>query len=153
MKKDLQTVKRRFDWVTASGMVLFGVIVILEIIVAVSVPLLVRQEGLFAEDILKAQLKADFDMMREHIFYVSNQASDDDIKSEISLLSANANNLADYLREQADMLETPELLELIDRVKRMDAIVEQGFQGKSMTGKIQLDTSKFITGLAKPSME
>ncbi len=153
MKKELLTVKRRFDWVTACGLVLFVVIVVLELTVAIGVPLLVRKEGVFAEDIMRTQLKTDFDGMRRHINNVAAQASNENVKSEVALLSTNANNLADYLRTHANQLNSAELLEIIDRVKRINAIVSYGAKGTPMTEKITLDTSKFITGLANAPRE
>lgn len=153
MKKYIQTVKRRYDWVTACGLVIFTATLILEIITAVSVPVIIRREGLFAEEIMKTELTRAFDAMRRRITSVMEKTSDEAIKSELMLISSNANFLADYLREHLEYMTSEELIVVTDRVKRMDTLVLRNAAGNAATGRLTLDTSGFIRQLTTPTEE
>ena len=153
MKKYIQTVKRRYDWVTACGLVIFTATLILEIITAVSVPVIIRREGLFAEEIMRTELTRAFDAMRRRITSVMEKTSDEAIKSELMLISSNANFLADYLREHLEYMTSEELIVVTDRVKRMDTLVLRNAAGNAATGRLTLDTSGFIRQLTTPTEE
>ena len=153
MKKYIQTVKRRYDWVTACGLVIFTATLILEIITAVSVPVIIRREGLFAEEIMKTELTRAFDAMRRRITSVMEKTSDEAIKSELMLISSNANFLAEYLREHLEYMTSEELIVVTDRVKRMDTLVLRNAAGNAATGRLTLDTSGFIRQLTTPTEE
>lgn len=149
MNKNLITVRRRFDWVTASGMVLFFFIVIAELCVAVGLPLLVRRQEILATGILRSRMFMVFDMMREKLFYMSTTVGNEDSKNELALVSANANIFADYLRANASKLNAEELNEIFDRIKRMQNILQMNIDGQISTAKIELDPSGYLSRLAE----
>ena len=148
MDKNLITVRRRFDWVTASGMVLFAFIVAAELCVAIGLPLLVRRQEILATGILRSRMFMMFDMMREKLFYMSTTGGDEDSKNELSLVSVNANIFADYLRTHAAKLNAEELNEIFDRIKRMQNILQMNMEGQISTKKIELDPSGYLLQLA-----
>ncbi len=151
-KKKLETVKRRFDWVTACGMLFFAAILVGELVVAVGVPLLVRREGVMAAKVTKVSTLEEFDARRRAFENLSESLGNETARYEASLAYGTLNMLADYLRPNADFMSTAQFNQVRQRLLQFRTIQNVLSKNQPFSERLDLDTSGVIARLAAPGL-
>lgn len=149
VKNNFQTVKRRTDWVTLLGMVLFVAIVIGEVAVAIGVPLLVREEGVMAGKVTKLTTLELFDGTRSRCEDITKKAGSSLNKSEVAVIWEPLNILADYLREQVNTMSTRQFVAVQERVRKLRGFLNPLEKGKPYSERIELSTAAYLKKLSE----
>ena len=152
MKRDMMTARFKRDYVACMAVVLFFAIIVAEVSIAVWIPLQMRHDSLWAEQIVRLRLLSRFDWMR---------LSTSSLKSDVALTMAEAeaieaqlNLIAVYLNNnnQGRDLSPEQILELkevLDEIDRQWAKIKRGNPyGKAL----KLNTDQYIKNIAEGSI-
>jgi len=144
------------NYVAVFAFFLFFLMIVSELVLALSIPAFVRREDAFANEIRKRRMILRFDHARHICREI--QENSEIIAMEKKLLSDNLNYLAIYLRKEASKLT-------VDEVNTLDPLITQMYKfagrlksGKSFSSENRLDSSKYLDKLvqkvsdAKPQM-
>ncbi len=149
MKKNLLTVKRRTDWVTLLGMTLFAVIVAGEVAVAIGVPLLVRAEGVMAAKVTKLTTLELFDGARSICERITKQSRIPLVRGEAGVIWEALNILADYMRDQVNLMSTRQFVMVQDRIKPLRGMLIPLQNDKPYSERIELSTAAYLKKLSE----
>ncbi len=151
MRKDMMTARFKRDYVTYFAVITFLLIIMLEVFVAVWIPLRIRKDRLYDNLVIRIQTIRSFDTNRNNLRKLIKASEDEKIIAEAQLLIEEMNQLAIYLNinDNNEKL-SPEQVEIIS--KELDSIKKQYYRllkGTAVTVSIELDTSKAIKNLAE----
>ncbi len=151
MKRDMMTARFKRDYVAYMAVVLFFAIILAEVTIAVWIPLQMRHDSLWADQILRLRMLSRFDWMRQS---TSSFKSDDALTmSEADAIEAQLNLVAVYLNNNnqgRDLSpdQVKELKTVLDTIDRQWARIKRGNPyGKAL----KLDTSSYIEKIAEGS--
>lgn len=152
MKRDMMTARFKRDYVAYMAVLLFFAIIVAEISIAVWIPLQMRHDSLWAEQIVRLRMLSRFDWMRQSTS--SFKSSDALTMSEADAIEAQLNLIAVYLNNNnqgrdLSAEQVQELKAVLDEIDRQWAKIKRGNPyGKAL----QLNTGKYIKSIAEGSI-
>ena len=104
--KQIRSANFKRNTLTVAAVILFGLIVLSEIALAISIPWYLTGENAMAREVLQINLRDSFDRSRR----IANESKiKDEIKqTEMRLVRWSLDSMADYLRQHTENLNTEE---------------------------------------------
>ena len=148
-KKIIQSAAFKRNTLTIVAITLFGLIVLSEIALAVSIPWYLQREDTMALEVIRLDLRSSFDHARD----AAGALGRNEVKNaELRLIRWSLDGMADYLRLYATSLSAEELKSLHATVQNMLQTATK-IRKKSISGELRLDTSFYINSLVPPETE
>ena len=143
-KEQIQSAAFKRNTLTVVAVILFGMIVLSEIALAISIPWYLQRENTMAEEVLRLSLRSTYDSARG--VSGSRKGRDEVRLAELSLTRWALDSMADYLREYASRLNKEELKNIQTVVSGLDKIARR-LQESSYSREQRLDTAFYINSL------
>ena len=147
------TANYRRNYVAFLAVALFFLIVAGEIILATSIPLLMRNENLMSEEAARNDLLLNFDRTRARckaITGLNQQKQEDSIILMEKQLIANAlDRFTRYMREEGNRLTPEEVKQISIVVDTLYKAADRLARGESFSKANRLDTGKYINSMLK----
>ncbi len=144
----LFSAKFKRDYVAYLAVVLFLVIVICEVTMAVSLPVLVRQKDLWDQQAGKQEMTKYFDHIREGMRDITEGSKNDRIVGEAGLVVIALDEMAIYLHDNADFMERPQMEMIRGELDRISAFKNRYENTKkSYSSQQELNSSDFLKKL------
>ena len=126
---------------------LFTLMIVAELLLALSIPRFVQRENAYAGEIRKREMLMLFDTTRT----VCNDIKEtsDTIKLEKKLLLDTLDYLAIYLRKESDRLTPEDVDKLSPQIVEMYKIAARLEKGESFSKENQLDSTAYLNSLIK----
>lgn len=142
MDRTLFTAKFKRDYVAASAVVIFFLIVLSEFTLAIGIPGYLLKSDIWALQIQRQNLIEKFDGLRNSVAKakIKDTAADEECK----LVGWTLNMMANYLRLSRDRLDSAQISELNADLISLQQVIGRLSQNKPYSGKIDLDTANFI---------
>lgn len=145
------TANYRRNYVAFLAVLLFFLIVAGEILLAVAIPVAMRNENLMADEANRIDVLLQFDYTRTICSNISgkNAKGEDDavLQMEKQLLSDALDNFARYMREEGDNLTPQEVKEISTVLRELYIVALQLKEGKRFSKENRINTSSYINGL------
>lgn len=120
-KKVILAAKFKRDYITFVAVGLFILMVVSELVVAVSIPILINYTNVYAEQETRHALISTFDDVRMLSYVTSNPNGF--LNQEVGLIRWDLDLLADVLRKDAREMSIDEVEELLMDIRRYGAIL------------------------------
>ena len=143
-KEQIQSAAFKRNTLTVIAVILFGMIVLSEIALAISIPWYLQRENTMAEEVLRLSLRSTYDSARG--VSASRKGRDEVRLAELSLTRWALDSMADYLREHSSRLNKEELKKIQEVVVQMDKAARR-LQKRSYSQEQRLDTAFYINSL------
>ena len=147
------TANYRRNYVAFLAVLLFFLIIAGEIVLAVAVPVVMRNEDLMTDEANRIELLQLFDYTRNICKSIpgKNAAGQEDaiLQMEKQLLTDVLNSFARYMREEGDKLTPQEVNEISVILRQLCKVAVQLSKGKRFSTENRIDTSSYINGLLK----
>ena len=147
------TANYRRNYVAFMAVALFFFIIAGEIVLATSIPLLMRNENLMSEEAARNELLVTFDQARKRCDSITglNSAKQEDeiILLEKQLISNALNRFARYMKNEGDKLTPDEVKQINRAVTTLFKAADRLANGKSFSKENRLDTAKYVNDLLK----
>lgn len=137
------------DYVATSAVVVFFLIIISEIVLAVSLPLFMKKENVMAVSVRRLRLLESFDSARYRARAI--KLKNETAQAELSLLVWNLNRMAEYLRNYAKYLSGDDLAALQLQLNEMSASLSHLQRGKPFSKEYNLDYTPYLERVMKKS--
>lgn len=135
------------NYVAFFAFVIFCIMIIFELILALSVPAFVQRENAYADEIKKRQMLLLFDVAQKTCRAIPEK--DETIKLEKLLLTDTMDILAVYLRKESDRLTTDDVDKLDPLIKELHKIAAKLEKGIPYSSENKLDSAKYLDNLIK----
>lgn len=146
MKKTvLQSADFKRDYVAASAIVIFVLIVISELALAVAIPSYLYRENAMALQVRRLRLLESFDGARYRIAKIKPRGTAAEM--ELRLVSWNLDRLAAYLRNESAKLTSDEIAALQNAVSDCWTVLNRIDRGGSYSTETVLDTGIYVNSL------
>ena len=146
MKKQvLQSANFKRDYVAASAIVIFALIVVSEIAIAVAIPTYLYRENTMALQVRKLKLLESFDHARSRCNDMKPR--NNTVRMELKLVAWNLDLLAMYLREESGKLDSDEIALLQKHVDDSLAVLSKLASGSSFSQETVFDTATYVNSL------
>ena len=146
LDRSLFTAKFKRDYVAMAAVVIFFLIVVTEVTLAISIPSYFLRSDLWALQIARQRMLADFDGTRRACDSV--KISDTDAEEENKLVLWNLNLMAHYLRTHRQQLPSGLVAELAADIRSFGQIAGRLKSGRAYNVPRQLDDTAFLRRLA-----
>ena len=133
------------DYVAASAIVIFALIVAAELALAVAIPAYLHRESAMALEVRRLNLLESFDAARRSCNSLKPKSTAADM--ELQLVSWNLDRLAVYLRTESRYLDSDEIARLQTAVNDSFEVLHLIGQGKSFSQETALDTGIYVNSL------
>lgn len=142
MDRTLFTAKFKRDYVAASAVVIFFLIVLSELTLAVGIPGYLLKSNIWALQIQRQNLIEKFDGLRN----IVNRAKIQDpaAEEECKLVGWTLNMMANYLRLSRDRINSEQIAELNADLTSLQQVIARLSQNKPYSREIELDPANFI---------
>lgn len=137
------------DYVAAVAVIIFFLIVISELVLAVSLPLYMKQENAMAVSVRRLKLLETFDEIRGHAKSVKVKNST--AQAEIDLIVWNLDRMADYLRQYIQYLSSDDLAILQKQINEMNASIASLKSGVPFSREYKIDYTPYLERIMKQS--
>ena len=137
------------DYVVAVAVIIFFLIVISELVLAVSLPLYMKRENVMAVSVQRLKLREHFDGIRAHAKKVKVKNST--AQAEIDLIIWNLDRLADYMRHYIQYLSSDDLAILQQQLFEMHAYVGSLKSGVPFSREYKIDYTPYLERIMKQS--
>jgi len=143
--KQIRSANFKRNTLTVAAVILFGLIVISEIALAISIPWYLTGENAMAREVLQINLRDSFDRARR----LSNESKiKDEIKqTEMRLVRWSLDSMADYLRQHTANLNTEELKHIQGVITSLTQIANRIHSRRSYSVERRLDTGLYVNSL------
>ena len=133
------------DYVAASAVVLFFLIVISEVVLAISIPAYLSRETAMAFEVRRIKLLGSFDDARRIIS--RKMPSDPTAAAEMKLLGWELDNMAMYLRVNRTLINSDEVAALQKELDEIHTLLGQLQQNRPFSQEYRLDTAVYLDPL------
>ena len=133
------------DYVACFAIILFALIVIGEIVLAVSIPAYLGRSTAMAKEVRLIKLRESFDKVRSYSNSV--KCVNDNAVLERNLVAWELNKLARFLRKNGDRLSSEDIARLQKAVDESGAILRHISNKKSFSRAIVLDTGGYVNSV------
>lgn len=144
-RKVIQSANFKRDYVAASAVIIFTLIVISELALAVAIPTYLYHENAMALQVRRLKLLESFDKARRSCNDMKPRSSA--AKMELKLVSWNLDLLALYLRNESGKLSSDEIARLQDYVNDSLAVLSTLASGRSFSNETKFDTATYVNSL------
>ncbi len=144
-QKIILSARFKRDYVAASAIVIFLLIVLSEISLAVAIPLYLHREDTMAREVRRLRLLETFDGARNQATFVKPR--NETAAAEARLIGWNLDLLAPYLRSYTEELSDKEIAELQKAVNEMSATLRSITGGRVFSVENNLDSSIYLDTL------
>ena len=143
--KQIRSANFKRNTLTVAAVILFGLIVLSEIALAISIPWYLTGENAMAREVLQINLRDSFDRSRR----IANESKiKDEIKqTEMRLVRWSLDSMADYLRQHTENLNTEELKHILGVVTTLTQIANRIHSRRSYSEERRLDTGLYVNSL------
>ena len=143
--KQIRSANFKRNTLTVAAVILFGLIVLSEIALAISIPWCLTGENAMAREVLQINLRDSFDRSRR----IANESKiKDEIKqTEMRLVRWSLDSMADYLRQHTENLNTEELKHIQGVVTTLTQIANRIHSRRSYSEERRLDTGLYVNSL------
>ncbi len=149
-QKIIQSAKFKRDYVAVSAIAIFFAIVLSEVALAVSIPAYLKRENAMATEVRRLALLRSFDGAR----YLANRPTGggDAREMEVRIIRWNLDQMAGYLRSEADNLDSDEIAQVQGYLKDMTRILTRlhNADQKTYCQERTLDASGYLNQLLTP---
>ncbi len=146
MKKQiLQSANFKRDYVAASAILIFALIVISELTLAVAIPSYLYHENAMAHQVRKLNLLESFDHARNRCNDLKPRNST--IGMELKLVVWDLDLLAFYLRQENANLTGDDIGTLQKYVDESHAVLSELAAGRSFSKETKFDTATYVNSL------
>ena len=133
------------DYVAATAIVLFFLIIVAEVVLAISIPAYLSRESAMAFEVRRIKLLGAFDNAR---YIVSRKTpSDPTAAAEMKLLGWELDNLAMYLRANRTRIDSNEVAALQKALDEIRALLGQLQRNRPFSQEYRLDTRVYLDAL------
>ena len=139
LDKKLFTANFKRDYVAFSAVAIFVLIVLAEVVLAVSIPLYFVRSNLWDLQIARQHLMSDFDGVRGHFHKLSLKTPD--AVEEVNLLLWDLNLMANYLRANEKTLSREEIAELSADISQIRRLAGRLQRDRAFNQPIRLNTA------------
>ena len=137
------------DYIAGAAVVIFVLIVISEVVLAVTLPVYMKKENAMALSVRRLQLLETFDNLR---LYARHLKSDNNtVQSEIKLLVWNLDKMADYLRKYTQYLSSDEIAILQSQLNEIGASLNFLSKQKPFSREYKIDYTPYLERIMKKS--
>lgn len=143
--KRIQSANFKRNTLTIAAIVLFGLIVISEVALAISIPWYLTRENTMAREVLQIQLRDSFDYARR--LSASANSKSEVRQAEMRLVRWSLDSMTDYLRNYSDKLDTEDLKNIQGTVNSLVQIANRINSRKSYSEEQHLDTGLYVDSL------
>ncbi|MDD2480230.1 MAG: hypothetical protein PHS31_10100 [Victivallaceae bacterium] len=144
--QDFKLASARFkrDHVAWLAIIFFFAIVVMELIVAASIPILVKNETVWAKQVARQDMSTMFDNMRNSLRKGSG-SKDRRVAGESKLLLNILDDQAIYLRKNHEQLTKRQIAEFDEELRKIAAIQSKLGAEKAVpfSTQLEIDASKF----------
>lgn len=142
MDRSLFTAKFKRDYVAASAVVIFFLIVISEVTLAIGIPAYLLRSNLWAVQIQRQHLLSEFDQARRYVRGEKFREADAEEENKLVLLTLNM--MANYLRLRGDKLSSDEAGTLRRDISDLRLLTGRLTKGRPFSRARELDPSEFL---------
>ncbi len=142
MDRSLFTAKFKRDYVAASAVVIFFLIVLTELTLAVGIPSYLLKSDIWALQIQRQNLIEKFDAMRNGISKAKIKDADADEENKLVIWTLNM--MANYLRLSRNRLNADQISELNADLTSLQDIAGKVARNKPYNREARLDTAGFV---------
>jgi len=142
--------KFKRDYVAYLAVVIFFVIVVAEIVLAVSIPWYLKREDSLAFEVRKLKMLESFDSARN--FAAKINTNDELAQFELKLVNYNLNHLAIFLRAYGKNISSEEVDSVSTTVSGLQPVLFEISQGKHYALDRQLDFTAFYKKLTEETV-
>ena len=144
-RKRLLSANFKRDYVAASAIVIFVLIVLAELTLAVAIPTYLHRENAMALEVRRLRLLESFDGARRSCNSLKPKTAAAEM--ELQLVSWNLDRLALYLRTESRNLNSDEIARLQTAVNDSWTVLNLIRRGKSFSKETVLDTGIYVNSL------
>ncbi len=143
----LFSAKFKRDYVASLAVILFFLILVCEVGMAISLPLMVRRQELWERQVSKQEMATFFDSVRDGMRYVSEK-SKDRIAGESNLIVVALDETAIYLRRNVDFLNQEQINRINAELNRIP-VFKNHYAGKKKpySSQLELNMDKYLKKL------
>lgn len=145
--KSLFTANFKRDYVAFSAIGIFFLIVVAEVVLAVSIPAYFVRSNLWDLQIAQQDLLRDFDDLRGRCNHFSGR--NPDVTEENNILLWNLNLMSNYIRVNQKRLGWDEIRSLKEDLKQMRQLHNRLARGKAFNQPRSLNAGKMLEALRK----
>ena len=146
-RKIVYSAKFKRNYVAIFAVVLFLLMVAAEIALAVSIPAYMRREDVLADQVKHREMLLRFDAVRSSCSGITSK--DETLMMEKKLISDALDQLALYLRKEADRLTPEEVDELDALVTQAGRLTNRLRSGRPLCRENRLDTAAYVNSMVK----
>ena len=139
LDKKLFTANFKRDYVAYSAVAIFALIVLSEVVLAVSIPVYFVRSDLWDLQIARQQLMTDFDALRGFCHKLSPK--NPDAVEENNILLWDLNLMANYLRENQKTLDRAEVAALREDLAQIRRLAERLSRGQAFNAPVRLNAA------------
>lgn len=144
-KKNLQSANFKSDYVAASAIVIFFLIVVSELALAVAIPSYLHRENAMAVQVRRLKLLESFDGARAKAARINPRGTAAEM--ELRLVSWNLDRLAAYLRSESPELTSDEIAALQNAINDCWTVLNRIERGGAYSSEASLDTGIYVNSL------
>lgn len=135
------------NYVALFAVLFFFLMIAAEVTLAFSIPAYMKRENVLADRVRHRELLLHFDQLRTRCKNIKPRT--DAVEMERQLVSHALDQMAIYLRDEADNLSPDEVNELQALFGSMTKILDQLSRGRSFSRESRLNTAGYVNHLVK----
>ena len=143
--KIILSAKFKRDYVACFAVIMFAIIVIGELVLAISIPAYLSRSSAMAKEVRLIKLMESFDQVRSRALSV--KCANDNAVLERNLVSWELDKLARFLRKHSEHLSSDDIARIQKAVDESGAILRHIEQNKSFSRAIILDTGGYVNSI------
>jgi len=143
--KNAYTCKRRKDYITGIGVVLFFCIVVFEFYLVFVLPSYIRSEGVLEGEVAKQEMINLADKLRNELRDVN--AAGKLQNGEVNMASSALDGLASYIRENQERMSKAQIRDTYSLLQSYATLAQNWKDGKFLVKEESLDCSKYIDSI------
>lgn len=144
-KKIIQSAAFKRNTLTVAAVLLFGLIVISEMVLAVSIPWYLQSENAMAKEVQRLNLRDSYDAARDRAH--PSGVRDEIKQAELRLIRWSLDGMANYLRRNNTRMDSEQMASVQRIIDTMFQIATKIKTGTVYSREHQLDTAIYLQSL------
>jgi hypothetical protein len=145
VKRNLFSANFKKDYVAYSAIIIFFVIVVVELFMAICIPVHLQGEHVWAEQVSRQEMLDKFDFLRGRLHNFRGKDKRATGEGQIILNALNA--FADYLRENQARMSQTQIVQCNECFNKLTSVAEKLAQKGAYSSKKTLDAKTYIEKL------
>jgi hypothetical protein len=147
---NLFSAKFKRDYVAYLAVTLFFLILVSEVAMAVTIPLLVRHKDIWDQEVAKQGMASFFDFTRDGMRDISG-SRDERIAGEAALIVSALDEMAIYLRRSVDFMSRAQINQINDELNRIPPFSNRYKNDKkAYSSQLELNMDSYLKKLEEP---